>query len=304
MVHSQTPQPLSVKPSENLTWKMRWISWISLGLNFQYPWLFWWCDFPTEIKFRWTWEHWTSSSPPTMTGRSINALSNTWPNFFHLKFQVKMVEFASAWDVWIPSEELRQGPNTSKSAKDMSQSLSSSLMMKTWNKKNMNHKMPVLFVCYADFEFSTEGIETWEKKTRKEFYKWIWETRAFRTSPLLCKRESEKEVWYEANRETQKDWRLRSCKIIRHSSWERCKKYLPYPSGLSRQVKIPRISRTPKRVTCEKEFFDEDDENPIIRDHCHFSGRFRGAAIWNSRSQRRFLLSFTTSPKNQIERES
>lgn len=57
MVHSQTPQPLSVKPSENLTWKMRWISWISLGLNFQYPWLFWWCDFPTEIKFRWTWEH-------------------------------------------------------------------------------------------------------------------------------------------------------------------------------------------------------------------------------------------------------
>ena len=57
MVHSQRPQPLSVKPSENLTWKMRWISWISLGLNFQYPWLFWWCDFPTEIKFRWTWEH-------------------------------------------------------------------------------------------------------------------------------------------------------------------------------------------------------------------------------------------------------
>ena len=57
MVHSQTPQPLSVKPSENLTWKMRWISWISLGLNFQYSWLFWWCDFPTEIKFRWTWEH-------------------------------------------------------------------------------------------------------------------------------------------------------------------------------------------------------------------------------------------------------
>ena len=57
MVHSQTPQPLSVKPSENLTWKMRCISWISLGLNFQYPWLFWWCDFPTEIKFRWTWEH-------------------------------------------------------------------------------------------------------------------------------------------------------------------------------------------------------------------------------------------------------
>ena len=34
--------------------------------------------------------------------------------------------------------------------------------------KNMNHKMPVLFVCYADFEFSTEEIETWEKKTRKE----------------------------------------------------------------------------------------------------------------------------------------
>lgn len=170
--------------------------------------------------------------------------------------------------------------------------------------KNMNHKMPVLFVCYADFEFSTEGIETWEKKNRKEFYKWIWETRAFRTSPLLCKRESEKEVWYEANRETQKDWRLRSCKIICYSSWERCKKYLPYPSGLSRQVKIPRVSRTPKHVTCEKEFFDEDDENPIIRDHCHFSGRFRGAAIWNSRSQRRFLLSFTTSPKNQIERES
>ena len=34
--------------------------------------------------------------------------------------------------------------------------------------KNMNYKMPVLFVCYADFEFSTEGIETWEKKTRKE----------------------------------------------------------------------------------------------------------------------------------------
>ena len=164
--------------------------------------------------------------------------------------------------------------------------------------------MPVLFVCYADFEFSTEEIETWEKKTRKEIYKWIWETRAFRTSPLLCKRESEKEVWYEANRETQKDWRLRSCKIICHSSWERCKKYLPYPSGLSRQVKIPRISRTPKHVTCEKEFFDEDDENPIIRDHCHFSGRFRGAAVWNSRSQRRFLLSFTTSPKNQIERES
>lgn len=133
MVHSQTPQPLSVKPSENLTWKMRWICWISLGLNFQYPWLFWWCDFPTEIKFRWTWEHWTSSSPPTMTGRSINVLSNTWPNFFHLKFQVKMVEFPSAWDVWIPSEALKQGPNTSKSAKDMSQSRSSSLMMKTWN---------------------------------------------------------------------------------------------------------------------------------------------------------------------------
>lgn len=35
--------------------------------------------------------------------------------------------------------------------------------------KNMNHKMPVLFVCYADFEFSTEGIETWEKKPEKSF---------------------------------------------------------------------------------------------------------------------------------------
>ena len=166
MVHSQTPQPLSVKPSENLTWKMRWISWISLGLNFQYPWLFWWCDFPTEIKFRWTWEHWTSSSPPTMTGRSINALSNTWPNFFHLKFQVKMVEFASAWDVWIPSEALKQGSNTSKSAKDMSQSRSSSLMMKTWNKKTWTTRCQFYLSVMLISNFPERGLKL-EKTNQK-----------------------------------------------------------------------------------------------------------------------------------------
>lgn len=164
--------------------------------------------------------------------------------------------------------------------------------------------MPILFVCYADFEFSREGIETWENKPEKSFTNEYEKHGPSGYRLFFASERAKKEVWYEANRETQKDWRLRSCKIIRHSSWERCKKYLPYPSGLSRQVKIPRISRTPKHVTCEKEFLDEDDENPIIRDHCHFSGRFKGAAIWNSRSQRRFLLSFTTSPKNQIERES
>lgn len=61
--------------------------------------------------------------------------------------------------------------------------------------KNMNYKMLVLFVCYVDFEFFIEGIEIWEKKIRKEFYKWIWEIWVFRILFFFCKWESEKEVW-------------------------------------------------------------------------------------------------------------
>lgn len=304
MVHSQTPQPLSVKPSENLTWKMRWISWISLGLNFQYPWLFWWCDFPTEIKFRWTWEH--CEPPPHLQQWREEALMS-----YQTHDQTSFISnFRSKWSSSLlheMSEFLRKSWGKVRTHRNLPRTWASHGPQAWWWKREIKkHELQdassICLLCW--FRIFHRGDWNLRKKTRKEFYKWIWETRAFRTSPLLCKRESEKEVWYEANRETQKDWRLRSGKIIRHSSWERCKKYLPYPSGLSRQVKIPRISRTPKHVTCEKEFFDEDDENPIIRDHCHFSGRFRGAAVWNSRSQRRFLLSFTTSPKNQIERES
>lgn len=246
---------------------------------------------------------WTSSSPPTMTGRSINALSNTWPNFFHLKFQVKMVEFASAWDVWIPSEALKQGPNTSKSAKDMSQSRSSSLMMKTWNKKTWTTRCQFYLSVMLISNFPERGLKLEKTNQKRVLQMNMRNTGLQDIASSLQARERKRSLIWSQSWDT-KGLKIKSCKIIRHSSWERCKKYLPYPSGLSRQVKIPRISRTPKHVTCEKEFLDEDDENPIIRDHCHFSGRFKGAAIWNSRSQRRFLLSFTTSPKNQIERES
>ena len=148
--------------------------------------------------------------------------------------------------------------------------------------KNHYKKQRVPFVVYADFECFTEKIDTCQPDDGKSFTNQYQKHRPSGFSYLIkCFDDnlfSPKLVKYTAKSTDEDNPQLfvESLEKDIKEIYNKFKK--PKKMVMTQEDKID-FRRATHRHICEEELKDTDDENyRIVRDHCHLTGKYRGAA--------------------------
>ena len=140
--------------------------------------------------------------------------------------------------------------------------------------KNLNKKMEFPYVIYADFEARLEKVPTVFPNPEKSFTEKIQEHKPISFAfHLVSNHWRPKPILYRA-RSDEEDVAKKFVEVL--SKFVTClhDKTRPQPMEFGRKEREQFIAATHCFI-CEKVFEKERDK---VRDHCHFTGKFRGAA--------------------------
>ena len=140
--------------------------------------------------------------------------------------------------------------------------------------KNYFKQMPVLFKTYADFDFNLKSVESYEGSYSKKYqdhipcsfaYKLVCVDDKFTKPIVVFRGKNPAYKFIEA--------------ILRE--YQYCKKVMKKHFNknlIMNEEEEEEFQSSNTCWICEK-LIDNDDEK--VRDHCHITGKFRGAARWN-----------------------